>query len=71
VQWCQADNIGTARDIRRACGLQHMKVKQVEKMCERLAAARHIRGRNLPANYNLIGQYASIKQLAMKRDAFD
>ena len=48
-----------------------MKVKDVEGMCERLAAARHIRGRNLPVNYNLIGQYASIKQLAMKRDAFD
>ena len=71
MQWCQNDNIGTARDIRRACGLQHLKVKDVEEMCERLAAARHVRGRNLPVNYNLIGQYSCMKQLAFKRDAFD
>ena len=71
MQGCQDDNIGTARDIRRECGLQHMKVKDVEEMCERLATAGHLRGRSLPANYNLIGQYASIKQLAMKRDAID
>jgi hypothetical protein len=48
-----------------------MKVKAVGEMCERLAAAKHIRGRNLPANYNLIGQYSCMKQLAFKRDAFD
>jgi hypothetical protein len=48
-----------------------MKVKDVEEMCERLAAARHVRGRNLPVNYNLIGQYSCMKQLAFKRDAFD
>jgi hypothetical protein len=48
-----------------------MKVKDVEEMCEQLTAARHIRGRNLPANYNLIGQYSCMKQLAYRRDALD
>jgi len=48
-----------------------MKVKDVEEMCERLTAAGHLRGRSLPENYNFIGQYASVKQLAMERDAIN
>ena len=49
-----------------------MKVKEVLEMCERLAKAGHIRGRDLPpGRYNLIGQYRSIKQLAYIRDAIN
>jgi hypothetical protein len=71
VQWCQT-NIGTDWEIRRECNLKHMKVKEVLEMCERLAKAGHIRGRDLPpGRYNLIGQYRSIKQLAYKRDAIN
>jgi hypothetical protein len=49
-----------------------MKVKEVLELCERLAKAGHIKGRDLPpGRYNLIGQYSSIKQLAMLRDAIN
>ena len=68
IDWCHT-NIGTARDIRHECGLQHLKVKDVLEMCERLTKAGHVRGRDLPPGWRPFGQYSLLKQLVMKRDA--
>lgn len=54
--------MGTAREVRRACGLRHMKVKEVLEMCEKLVLQGRIRGRT-PENWHPMGQYTIVKEL--------
>lgn len=59
--WCET-HVGTAREIRHACGLQHMKVKDVLALCENLVLQGRIKGRTID-RWRPMGQYSSVKDL--------